>query len=330
MTDAARPDDRPTVTDAELREAITLASLTYLDENDDDPFIQRMIIETFLGYDDLPTAGWQLAWGPASNNTNLWYIARSPGGDRFALVIRGTVMTDWRSKLDDIDIPLVAPLIEGAPDGARIAQGLATCQGRLNGARDVWEHVTAWEYLGGVLDAGHTLDVVGHSLGGALAPIVSLDAMARFPDVAVRSLAIAGMSPGNQAFSHWYVGSLRHQQASRFINRFDIIPEWYAGLSTMQDGFPGGPSCPLKISALIEAMKLYMDVERIQYVATPSPREFPGVIYADRSWTEEAEGQHEHLYYMYLAGVPLEVIHRRFPRYPQWQPPANQPSSDPS
>lgn len=311
----------PPTSAADLQTAITLASLTYLDENDGDPFLQRMIIQTFLAYDDLPTAGWELVWGPASNDTNLWYVARSPDANRYALVIRGTVMTNWKSKLGDIDIPFVSPSIDGAPDGVKIAKGLAECHERLTDATDVWKQTTAWAYLEDALAEGDTLDVVGHSLGGAMAPIVSLDAMQRFPDVAVRSFAMAGMSPGNQEFSDWYASSLQHQQHSRFINALDTIPLWYAGLSTMARGFEGGPACPWPFRALIGAMRGYMWIRRIEYVDTPDPLVLPGVKYTGRSWTDEAEGQHEHLYYMYLAGVPLDVIHRRFPRAPQWNPP---------
>lgn len=313
--------NQPATSATDLKEAITLASLTYLDENDEDPFLQRMIITTFLGYDDLPTAGWELVWGPANNDANLWYVARSPEANRYALVIRGTVMTNWKSKLGDIDIPLVSPAIDGAPDDAKIAKGLAECHERLNEATDVWEHTTAWAHLESVLSADDTLDVVGHSLGGAMAPIVSLDATQRFPDVAVRSFAIAGMSPGNQAFADWYTSSLHYQQHSRFINALDTIPLWYAGLSTMAKGFDGGPKCRLLFRTMIRAMQGYMWLRGIKYVATSDPLVLPGVKYDGRKWTHEAEGQHEHLYYMYLAGVPLDAIHRRFPRYPQWNPP---------
>ena len=325
MSEPAPTDELPTISEDDFKVAITLASLTYLDENDADPFTQRLLIETYLAFDDLPTAGWELVWGPANYKTNLWYIAQDQATKRLALVIRGTVMSSWTSKLDDIDIPLVDTLVVGAPDGVKVAHGLVTAHHHLNCARDVWSNKTAWEYLEGTLAQGQTLDVVGHSLGGALAPIIALDAMQKNSDAAVRSIAIAGMSPGNQAFSDWYVSKLAHQQHSRFINKLDIIPEWYAGLRDMKHGFSGGPSLPLKFWLAVEAMVVLMSSENIAYVATPNARTFPGELYSKRSWTDEAEGQHEHLYYMFLAGVDVDVIQRRFGRHPQWVPPGVDP-----
>lgn len=319
MTDSTTPADTPAISDHDLQVAITLASLTYLDEDDSNPNVQRQQIEQFLAYGDLPTANWDLVWGPASNDLNLWYIARQNDTDHFALVIRGTVMTSWISKLGDADVLLVDPLIDDAPEGVKVAQGFVGAHDNLNGARDMWHSQTAWEYLAQNLVGGGSLDVVGHSLGGALAPIISLDAMQRHRDVAVRSLALAGMTPGNQAFSDWYVSKITNQQHSRFINRFDIIPKWYDELRDLQRGFDGGPSCPFLYRELMEGLIVLMSAASIEYVATPNALVFDGHLYATSDWTEEAEGQHDHLYYMYLTGVPVDVIQRRFKQ--AWNPP---------
>ena len=313
------------ISDHDLQVGITLCSLTYLDEDDSNPDKQLDGIKQYLAYPDLPTAGsWSVVWGPASFEENMWFIAQNRDTGNFALVIRGTVMSSLAAKLGDIDIVPVTPQIKNVPQGVTIARGLATAHGRLDVAPDKWTDRTAWQFLTDELTKTPrvTLDVIGHSLGGALAPIIALDAMQRFPRTVVRSLAFAGMSPGNKAFSDWYVSSLHHQQHSRFINPLDIIPQWYAGLSEMRNGFPGnGAACPEAVCLGIDALLVYMLAERVSYQATPNPKEFLSSQYPVFKWADQCHAQHEHLYYMLMTGISLEVIHRRFPRTPQWMPP---------
>ena len=326
MTESVTNDTSATdISDHDLQVGITLCSLTYLDEDDTRPEHQRDIISQWLAYPDLPTAGWwSLVWGPASLEENMWFIAQNSDTGNFALVIRGTVMTSLAAKLGDIDIVPVRPQIKNVPAGVTIARGLATAHARLDVAPDPWTDRTAWQFLADELTKTPrvTLDVVGHSLGGALAPIIALDAMQRFPRTIVRSLAFAGMSPGNKAFSDWYVSSMHYQHHSRFINPLDIIPKWYAGLFEMRNGFPdNGAACPEDICLAIDALLGYMLLERIFYEATPNPKKFLSFQYPVFEWADQCHAQHEHLYYMLMTGIPLEVIHRRFPRSPQWMPP---------
>ena len=155
--------------------------------------------------------------------------------------------------------------------------------------------------------------------------MITLDAMQRFPNQTVRSFAWAGMSPGNQAFSDWYIRSLR-QTNSRFISTLDIIPQWYANLAAMKRGFANGPVPPIAVKAGIEAMEAYMLLHDISYVATPTPKEFPATLYPSLSWTDQGHAQHEHRYYMFLTGMPVDVIQRRFPPDiggAPWEPPAS-------
>ena len=311
------------ISDFDLQVAITLCSLTYLDEDDLHPEVQKATIEQYLAYDDLPMGGkWALVWGPASFELNLWYIAQHVDTGNLALVIRGTVMSSLAAKLGDIDVTPVPPLVKNAPVGVTVAQGISTSHGRLNVAPDIWTDRTGWQFLESVFATSPelTLDVIGHSLGGALAPVVALDAMQRFPQAKVRSFALAGMSPGNKAFSDWYVGQLKYQTHSRFINPLDIIPKWYAQVGEMRSGFRGNP-CPADVLVGLGLFIAYMDKYDITYQATPNPRYFVSELYRGRTWMTQCQGQHEHLYYMLMTGVPLDVIRRRFPRSPAWAPP---------
>ncbi len=312
------------ITPHDIQVAITLASITYLDESRSLAH-KRATFMQYLAYPDLPTGGhWQLVWGPAEHETNLWYVVADAAGSRVALVIRGTKMDDPISLWEDADLTMVPPPIAGAPADATIANGFATALERLAGAVDPTTKQDGWTFLGDYLAANPaaTIDVVGHSLGGALAPLVALDAQDRFPDHSVRAFPFGGQSPGNHTLAHWYDQSFP-DQPTRFANELDIIPFWYAGFDHVRAGFPGGPGCPELISLALEATEEYLRLRGFLYEASPRPARFPGRIYPDSSqlfaWPHQASAQHEHLYYMYLTGVPLHVIQARFDG--SWSPP---------
>lgn len=312
------------ITDHDLQVAITLCSLTYIDEEyDDQPQVQKNMIERYLTYADLPMGGrWKLVWGPANLKLNLWYIVHNMDTGNLAVVMRGTLMSSMIAKLGDIMVDPVKPLVHDAPPGVTVAQGISEAHAHLNAATDIWTNRTGWQYLEGVLrewpETG--IDIIGHSLGGALAPVVSLDAMQRFPQAKVRSFALAGMSPGNKAFSDWYVSQLKYQTNSRFINPLDIIPKWYAQIDEMRAGFRDNP-CPVEDLIGIGLLSDYMAKNHITYHATPNPYYFNGELYNETTWQAQCQAQHEHRYYMLMAGVPLDAIMARFPNTPAWSPP---------
>lgn len=311
------------ISDLDLQVAITLCSLTYLDEHDAHPDVQKTTIEQYLAYDDLPMGGkWALVWGPASFELNLWYIAQHLDTGNLALVIRGTVMSSLTAKLGDADVVPVPPLVKNAPPGVTVARGISDSHNRLNVAPDIWTDRTGWQFLDSVFatSPGLTLDVIGHSLGGALAPVVALDAMQRFPKAKVRSFAFAGMSPGNKAFSDWYVSQLKFQTHSRFINPLDIIPKWYGQLGEMRAGFRNNP-CPEYVVVGSAVLSGLMDKYDVKYQATPNPYQFNGQLYDVPKWEDQCHGQHEHRYYMLLTGIALDVIQRRFSGETTWSPP---------
>ena len=58
------------------------------------------------------------------------------------------------------------------------------------------------------------------------------------------------------------------------------------------------------------------------YSVTGNPVRYEGRLYSETgsfTWEREISQQHQHLYYMYLVGVPESVIKRNFDS--QWAPP---------
>jgi hypothetical protein len=311
--------------DQDVQVAITLASLTYL--NEDEPHEeQRSGIVQHLTYADLPTAGdWKLAWGPAWGpeelGPNMWYIALgtdAAGKPSLALVIRGTKMNSVDSLRQDAELELVPSPFGGVdmPADVRIAKGFADAYNNL--IHLVGERgETAYNFLARTLTLGMTLQVVGHSLGGAMAPIVGIACDQLFSRTDVRVFSFGGQSPGNQAFARWFHDTFPHHP-SRFINDIDIIPMWYGNLDEMMQLYGG---CPWYIRLGVDSI-----TNRHDYVSLANEHRYKGELYKLRGsqwfpWEVQASKQHEHLYYMHFAGVATDVIQRRF--NPSWNPPPN-------
>ena len=140
---------------------------------------------------DLPTVGqWTIAWGPAEHEAtrSLWYVAsgRDASGDSaLAVVIRGTQMTRFESLRLDFELwldplPFDDP---GASAGVKVSRGFATEFTNLLAAVDGRTELTCHQFLSGALESQPDLKVkvIGHSLGGATAPIIAMWMKHEFP-----------------------------------------------------------------------------------------------------------------------------------------------------
>ena len=310
----------PPIEQRDLQVAITLATLTTIDESGSPERIGATI-SRYLERPSLPTASvWTIAWGPALAGSNLWYLAVGPdtaGDRRYALVIRGTNVLSLTSLHEDFDVELTElPFADpNAPSDVRIEAGFAKAFRNLIGAVDPSRQSTAFQFLDSQLAEGQCLDVVGHSLGGAIAPIVGAAVKARYQTAAVRVLAFAGQSPGNRSFAQYFAG-LFPDQPSCWINEIDIVPMWYADLDRMVEMFgPVGPACPGELRAAWEVIKPGFPA----FCALLAPHRFTAQLSAHASWFDEVAAQHSCYYYCYLTGVPAAVINECID--PTWVPP---------
>ncbi len=258
----------------DVQVAITLASISHLAEGESREGMTGAM-RTALQQGDLPTAGkWELRWGPFEHETNLWYVAVGPnaaGAQTAAIVIRGTLMTSLKSLEQDAEVTLVPiPWTNRAPTGAMVAQGFADAFNRLMDPRTLWPN--ALDFVK-TLGPGIGIDVIGHSLGGALAPMMALCVKSAFPGQVVRSFPFGGQTPGNAAFEDWYTGEFAEQH-SRWINPLDVIPMFFGELDRVMKTYAEpGPPCPLYIKVVLEALKLLVGAS---YVPTRNPAEFEG------------------------------------------------------
>ncbi|KAI0874740.1 hypothetical protein GGS24DRAFT_500450 [Hypoxylon argillaceum] len=213
---------------------------------------------------------WNVSWGPRvyqendpysdfGGPDNVWFAAIDETQKICVVAIAGTVFTQWADIYQDFNIIHVVNFSdwvkrwtpEGIPKpqasiplpgvGSRApfcAQG--TCVGVWNIVNNADTRQSSGtridEYLRS-LDSSYTIVVAGHSLGGALAPMVALGLVQADlvgNNKTVKVLPSAGVSPGNAELAALYSANFpRELSASTgyrvfntdYYNVYDIVPQ---------------------------------------------------------------------------------------------------------
>lgn len=298
------PPEMPSGSELELRqEMLVLAYITYAGEllkGSDDQVGRELVpcIRKELDTQPLTAGLWDLVWGPvvfkfelATLDDNMMFVARHrEDPSRLVIATRGTnakAILDW--VFEDFDVVALEPWTYGdGPSGARISRATHTGLKALIGMKPApgvpAESKTLHKFLKEqVLNEGVTrVDVTGHSLGGALAPTLTLwlaDTRAQWdPEnkVAIRVIAFAGATAGNGDFASYSdrrIGDATH----RVYNPFDIVPmAWnLATLRAILDVYEeGGIEAPESIRLLVDGIVDLVkksDYTQIRVDAPPLP-----------------------------------------------------------
>lgn len=204
---------------------------------------------------------WQLRWGPKvikknydkakTAPTNAWFVATSASQKMAVLAIAGTAATSVNGWMQDFDTesvidwnkwvntwhdnatPVPEPTVPRDPSVPLIARG--TAHGVANvltyKSTKASPNTCVHQYLQ-TLPADYTIYVTGHSMGGALSPVVALGLLQGklVTNHEMIALPSAGASPGNNSFSeHWaskFPSSGSGLQAinANFFNTKDMVP----------------------------------------------------------------------------------------------------------
>jgi hypothetical protein len=241
---------------------LTLSYLSYLGfgltltKDRNEHHIYKLINEGLRNWKPLENQ-WEMAWGPAVHrfpfaifDDNLMYGVRHKTlPDTYAIVIRGTNpigLWDWL--IEDLLVQkMVSWKSEKIAAGSKpkisysTHLGLSALTG-LTAAEDLPGEGQAIEaFLKQVVSEKISdtvkIHVTGHSLGGALAPLLTLwlsdrqgvDAECWDPDNSAQlsCYAYAGPSPGNVDFSDYYESQLG-ESTVRVHNSLDVVPHAWA------------------------------------------------------------------------------------------------------
>jgi hypothetical protein len=240
--------------------ALQLSALAYVDENTD-ASQQQMIDGINAGLQAAGYSDWSVAWGPAldQDRSNMMYVAANTAGDHVAVSVRGTDWSFWLDWVEDFDnfLPLTPYSAFGVPVGpsVKIAQGTGDGVSILlalnDGTSDLRSFITTKAQTAQILVTGHSL---GGCLAAALAPCI---ATWRGSAANMSVYTFAAPSPGNAEFSDYYNGLFQAPQpapastAFRFYNSFDVVPNGWASLSTVETYYPPLLPCPSDIKDVI-------------------------------------------------------------------------------
>ncbi|HEX3469065.1 MAG TPA: lipase family protein [Candidatus Elarobacter sp.] len=226
--------------------AIELAAIAYTDETD--LSAQRADIEKGLAAIPAAALGpWTLAWGPATDQGILAFVAQAADKTTYGLAFRGSldqiVAHDFlRNWLEDADVLHQVPFNYPAGAGAQISSGINAALGSVEGLVDPVTQQNLPAFFGKLAQGTTppTLIVAGHSLGGALVQIASLwlyDQLgANRRNVTFLPCTFAAPTFGNQQFATLF--DTTFPNAYRAVNTLDIVPMAFANLSGVQQSYP--------------------------------------------------------------------------------------------
>lgn len=184
---------------------------------------------------------WTCVWGPRVIYSltehipaNTMFIARQGTTNNYVVAIAGTDPASRIAEIFEDANVLTAPLWEYGKDHplARLSKGTSDGLKALISMSDNGKG--AREYLGTLTKDGGTINiwVTGHSLGGFLSPTYALYLSDTKKDwvgkgtANINCLAVAGATPGNDAFAKHYENQLG-QYTTRVWNTLDVVPHAY-------------------------------------------------------------------------------------------------------
>jgi hypothetical protein len=251
---------------------MTLAALCYTAENNPNVMEIRDSLILQLSDTTYSTRGqWKLAWGPgvSLSRGNLMYVAVDSTSDTtyFTIAVRGT---DWEfpSNIEeDMEVwNLVRYPYGGAGDS--VAEGSFYGLDTLLAATDPIQGQTLEKFLDAI-PLGHLkMYVTGHSLGGALATLVTSWFVYRnyTNKFKLETYTFASPSVGNASFVDHYHTSLLSAGAEnhRVVNTKDLVPYAWAGLNNIiHDNVP--IQVPLSVAVSIGLIQSYFNTYGIVY-----------------------------------------------------------------
>ncbi len=211
---------------------------------------------------------WGIAWGPAvyahgddDTAANVLYVAYNSDTNQFFIGVAGTNPLNWYGWLNEDFATKAADPWDGKVANGHLTQGtqtgldhLTSIKGDVNLAGMTIKKACNIQFFMGaalLFKTKATVTVGGHSLGGALAPVLGLYLLENVPTVdngtwSIRSYA--GASPGDSAFATYFNTAMKNAGADFLsqINAYDIVPKAWnnlIGLAAIYSGLPAMCIC---------------------------------------------------------------------------------------
>ncbi len=290
----------------------TLSYLAYVSEND--PLAIRSALVHALENPDLATAGqWHLAWGPASYEGHIVYVAEQRQQNTVAVVIRGTDFLELTNLDNDFDFAQQAVPSQYwlAGDEVRLSAGTVEGLQAIGQMRDPQTQQSLIDYVLTRLRAGEaSIMVTGHSLGGGLTTVLlpwfhaAISQCQGCAEGPLGGYSFAGPSAGNIAFAEQFDEQFG-QRFCRVVNPLDLVPKAWAGvIDALEEGVPTTlPKVDPPVAELFLGVQALLDLKGWDYqqvggtmILEHSP--------ATGSYFEQVLIQHSMNCYLKFLGAP--------------------------
>lgn len=284
---------------------MTLASIAYAPD--------QTTIASLLADPGLATQGnWSLAWY-AADAGNQVFIAQDKASGQYAVAIRGSVTNphskafwiDWFGQDLSVFRTALWPY-GGAPAGARVSHGSLQGLASLLALKD-GNGLGLTGFFRANAQRPYLTAVIGHSLGGALATMLAAYLHQEFsPDQDVLDfwpVTFAGPTAGGELFAGWLLSQFA-MTGSRYFNANDVVPHAFQALSWIRGSFAGGPSLPLVLVPLLDAIEGVLKLEKTGYAQPGDGVVLQGPVVVNDDWFAEAGVQHSGQTYLKLLGAP--------------------------
>lgn len=295
----------------------------------------------FLGND------WEVVWGPAISTSkrksaaspvdsfvtdNTMYVARGTdlitGKPLYVVAIAGTNAVSRNGALFE-DLNVAEEKDWPTPSSGKVSAGSLRGFNILSAMRDATTKKNLIEFLSTLSQAGPVqVSFTGHSLGGALAPLMALKAiewqqLKSYTSLTVSVYPIAGPTPGDETFAQ-YAAQKFGENYHSVINANDMVPHaWqkdmfekipslYKNAPPFNPGGSAGFSLPLKDQLAYDALKGVIDRKTYHRISPEREVVFRGApnVYSDGSGSffKEAKYQHTIAYYRDIFGFSQPII----------------------
>lgn len=200
---------------------------------------------------------WQLVWGPAvwQNSgsdyaDNVLMAAQNSDTNDVVIAIAGTNPNSAYDRgTEDLDVGTTVTF--DSASSSWISQGASDGVSNLENLHDPSTNLLLTQWLGDLGATNANLIIAGHSLGGALAPVLAMDLVfngkitsSNFSNVYV--YPTAGPSPGNQNFCDLFAKTFPAVNGSNawsgwnqnVVNSYDAVPHAWTELSELPTLYP--------------------------------------------------------------------------------------------
>lgn len=222
-----------------------------------------------------PTAAWKSVWIADAEEVpvNFAFIAQAPTGE-FVVAIRGTypMPLNWAYWEDAAQENPFSPFVAWpyASNGAEVTQGV------LDGFTNVLALSGAGTSFTSAISALPTdaaITVVGHSLGGSIAPLVA-HWLSTHHAGSVSLATFAGMTPGDAAFASLFGGD--GVPADRWWNTLDTVAYGWNDVLGTADFYQPAPQGGPLVKAAIE--NLAAKLAEVPYASVGTSRPLDGEL----------------------------------------------------